>query len=104
MVKKVVRRAEVKGHRRCREALCRSVRLHLIPRSGHLTRVWLSRSFVVALTNGKALPHKAEISWSPTLWNSWEIRGFGDRSNEINEGEMPSEILENRKFGSCGSY
>ena len=59
---------------------------------------------IVALTNGKALPHKAEISWSPTLWNSWEIRGFGDRSNEINEGEMPSEILENRKFGSCGSY
>ena len=28
-----------------------------------------------------------------------ENKGFGDRSIEINDGEMPSEIFENRNFG-----
>jgi hypothetical protein len=31
-----------------------------------------------------------------------ENKGFGDRLIEINDGEMPSEILENRKFGLGG--
>jgi hypothetical protein len=28
-----------------------------------------------------------------------ENKGFGERLIEINDGEMPSEIFENRKFG-----
>ena len=56
---------------------------------------------------GHALPpsrkNRKNSQDSPTAYvvdrKFLENKGFGDRSIEINDGEMPSEIFENRNFG-----